>query len=114
MFPDGNIFDNAKWVKCCIQHDLSYWKGGTKAEREKADNDLQMCVADVGEKGISAVMHFGVKIGGAPVYPTWYRWGYGWPYSRGYKPLSEKEVDQVNKRLIELRELINETIKPKE
>jgi hypothetical protein len=110
MFPDGDLRDSSKWVKCCIKHDLSYWKGGTKSAREKADDDLQKCVAEAGEKSISKIMHLGVKVGGSPVYPTWYRWGYGWPYNRGYKPLSQKETDQVIKRMTELRKLVDETI----
>lgn len=111
MFPDGVINDDSKWVKCCIKHDLAYWKGGTESERDKADEDLKKCVADTGEEEISAVMHFGVKVGGSPVYPTWYRWGYGWPYNRGYKPLSDKENEQVKQRLMELRDLLDEAIK---
>lgn len=114
MFPDGNLIDDSKWVKCCIRHDLAYWKGGAESDRIKADDELQQCVEALGDKTISSVMRLGVKIGGAPVYPTWYRWGYGWPYSRGYKSLSKEELQQVNNRLKELRELINTTIESNE
>lgn len=85
--------------------------GGTQNEREKADDNLQQCVESLGEKELSTIMRLGVKVGGAPVFPTWYRWGYGWPYSRGYKKLSEDERNQVNTRLLELRALIDETLK---
>ncbi len=85
--------------------------GGSKEARKQADQDLQQCVEKLGEKELSNIMHLGVKIGGAPVFPTWYRWGYGWSYSRGYQTLTDDELKQVNSRLVELRDLIDATIK---
>ncbi len=110
LFPDGNFVDDSKWLQCCVSHDLAYWKGGVEVEREKADKELQECVDRAGEKVISTLMHAGVKVGGAPVFPTWYRWGYGWPYTRGYKALTNVEKEQINQRLSELRNLIDKTI----
>ena len=110
LFPDGSLVDDTKWLNCCIEHDLAYWKGGSQKDRDAADKELQRCVERVGEKGISSLMHAGVKIGGAPVYPTWYRWGYGWPYARGYKKLTPEERRMVKHRLEELRNQINRAI----
>ena len=106
-FPDGDLENNAKWMQCCIKHDYAYWKGGTKIERETADIKLKQCVAELGENNIAEIMHWGVRIGGEPFYPTWYRWGYGWPYNRGYAPLTKEEEQQVKFRMIELRSLID-------
>jgi hypothetical protein len=33
----------------------------------------------------------GVFVGGTPFLPTPFRWGYGWPYFRGYGVLSTEE-----------------------
>ena len=33
----------------------------------------------------------GVRVGGSPYWPTQFRWGYGWPYPRGYQALSPDE-----------------------
>lgn len=42
LFIDGT-FENPELLKdCCFQHDIVYWQGGTKREREVADLDL-MC-----------------------------------------------------------------------
>jgi hypothetical protein len=49
----------------------------------------------------------GVRVGGSPYFPTTYRWGYGWPYPRGYKPLSEEEIQEVKTRLEHFKILIN-------
>jgi hypothetical protein len=46
-------------------------------------------------------MYLGVRSGGHPVFPTWYRWGYGWTYGRGYKPLTGEEQKRVSKKLEE-------------
>jgi hypothetical protein len=45
----------------------------------------------------------GVRVGGSPLFPTSYRWGYGWSYQRGYQPLSEREKRQVSDQVQRLR-----------
>lgn len=110
VFPDGVADNQAKWLSCCIRHDFAYWKGGTYAEREAADDALQQCVQDLGENNLSVVMHLGVRVGGSPLFPTWYRWGYGWPYMRGYQSLSEQERAQIVTQLQVLQGLIGEFI----
>ena len=40
----------------------------------------------------------GVRVGGTPYLPTPFRWGYGWPYPRFYKELSEKETEMIEKQ----------------
>lgn len=94
-FPDGHAEDDTLWRDCCIAHDLAYWAGGSYADRQAADEALALCVADVGEPEIAKLMLAGVRVGGSPFFPTSYRWGYGWPYVRGYAPLSETEKQQI-------------------
>src|SRR5258706_9019152 len=43
-------------------------------------------------------MYDGVRVGGHPVFPTWYRWGFGWPYKRGYARLTTGEQGQVARK----------------
>ncbi|MFO7603799.1 MAG: FAD-binding oxidoreductase [Gammaproteobacteria bacterium] len=100
-FPDGTLTQKTLWQKCCIAHDLAYWRGGSFEEREAADLGLQACVQSVGEPKVAILMHTGVRVGGSPYFLTDYRWGYGWPYLRGYKPLSDTELEEVNVRLEE-------------
>lgn len=106
VFPDGTIKQQSLWVSCCIRHDLAYWKGGTFEERQQADQALEQCVIDIGRPEIASIMHMGVRVGGSPFFPTSYRWGYGWSYLRGYKPLSEEEKKLIGQRLDEFRLLI--------
>lgn len=100
LFPDGTFEIRDKWCDCCQTHDVAYWQGGSSDERVLADAALRKCVLTrTGDKGLAETMSFGVKVGGSPAFPTWYRWGYGWPYGRGYQPLSRVEKLQVQKRL---------------
>ena len=94
-FPDGTIEQKQLWLSCCIAHDKAYWQGGTYEQRKTADLALQQCVASVGHPNIAQLMLAGVRVGGSPYFPTAFRWGYGWPYLRGYRPLSDDELKQV-------------------
>ena len=45
-----------------------------------------------------------VQAGGEPYFPTWYRWGYGWPLGRGYQELSPEEEEMVAEKLRKFRQ----------
>lgn len=94
-FPDGTLQYRDLWQACCTAHDLAYWQGGTRAEREQADLALRACVQQVGEPQIAELMLQGVRVGGSPYWPTTYRWGYGWPWPRGYGELTAEERAQI-------------------
>ena len=95
IFPDGTFEQEELWLSCCTAHDYAYWQGGTNDERLAADERLRECVAEVGEPLIANLMLGGVTVGGSPYFPTPFRWGYGWSYLRGYKPLTDSEKKQV-------------------
>jgi hypothetical protein len=100
LFPDGTMRDRDKWCDCCLQHDIAYWRGGTEEERKRSDERLRDCVFErTGDKVLAAAMYMGVRAGGHPTFPTWYRWAYGWPYGRGYQPLTGEELQQVKEKL---------------
>lgn len=94
-FPDGTWKKHDLWLSCCIAHDRAYWQGGTYGERLIADEALKQCVASLGEPEIAQLMLVGVRAGGSPYLPTSFRWGYGWPFPRGYRALSDEELKQV-------------------
>lgn len=94
-FPNGTLQQQNLWLQCCVEHDKAYWKGGTYQDRINADQALRQCVAAVGEPEVAQLMLAGVRVGGSPYFPTTFRWGYGWPYPRGYGALTEEESKQV-------------------
>lgn len=94
-FPDGTRTHKTLWRSCCVAHDRAYWQGGTYDERQIADSELRSCVAHAGEPAIAALMLAGVRVGGSPYWPTRFRWGFGWPWPRGYRALTAVERDQI-------------------
>jgi len=95
-FPNGNFDQSELWLSCCTAHDYAYWQGGSFNQRVVADLALRQCVTNVGEPTIAALMFAGVRVGGSPFFPTSFRWGYGWPYPRWYKALTESEKKQIS------------------
>ena len=98
-FPNGTLETKTLWLSCCTAHDSAYWQGGSYAERLQADKDLRSCVAQTGQPEIAQLMLAGVRVGGTPYLPTTFRWGYGWPYPRGYKALTTDERKLVQSSL---------------
>lgn len=100
LFVDGTFKDKDLWRDCCVEHDVAYWRGGTREERLAADEKFRACVErKTGDKALARLMYEAVRAGGGPHFPTWYRWGYGWPQGRGYKALTDEELSAVEKKL---------------
>lgn len=112
LFPDRSLINEDDWCECCIEHDIAYWQGGTKEQRQQADKLFRECIlSKTNDKVLANIMYVGVRFGGSPYFPTWYRWGYGWNYQRGYDPLTPEEKKMAQTRLNEFQ---NEKIKEKE
>lgn len=100
MYPDRSTSTGKDWCSCCVAHDRAYWRGGSEADRLKADEELRRCVEDkTGDASRAALMFRGVRLGGGAHLPTPFRWGYGWPYGRGYQTLSAEESAQADRLL---------------
>jgi hypothetical protein len=98
--PNGVPYEsNKKWLHCCVEHDVSYWKGGTSEEKLNADKTFESCVTKESNSIIGKIMYLGVRGGGSQGGPTSWNWGYGWVVPRGYVALSETELFFVNQQL---------------
>ncbi|MGO0307219.1 hypothetical protein ACTL6P_11510 [Endozoicomonas acroporae] len=95
LFPNGTLSQPDQWLHCCVSHDFTYWQGGTEEGRLHSDQALRQCLRESGHPRIGAVMYAGVRFGGSPLWPTPFRWGFGWEYPRLYRPLSSEELYQV-------------------
>lgn len=111
LFPDGTADTPSLWLHCCMKHDLAYWAGGSLDKKHQADKALAKCVKQTGQATISQLMHSGVVLGGSAYYPTFYRWGYGWPYLRGYQALTPDEKTAVIAQLNDTKRHINEYLR---
>lgn len=84
---DGcSVAPDFDFAGCCIRHDEHYWLGGTKEARLEADRELRGCIAGHGHTALAHLYYLGVRLGGSPLLPTPWRWGFGWPYYRSYDP----------------------------
>lgn len=110
-FPNGTFEQQELWLSCCTAHDLAYWQGGTYEQRMAADQALHSCVEKLGEPAVAALMLTGVRVGGTPYLPTEFRWGYGWPYLRGYKAVTAEEEQKIRVRLRSSKDVIVDFIK---
>lgn len=79
MWPDGG------WGQCCVEHDIPYWCGGSREQRLEADRRLRECVADRSGSLMAWMMFLGVRVGGYPSLPFYWRWGFGHPWPEGYR-----------------------------
>jgi hypothetical protein len=97
-FPNGIEYPNQdKWALCCVQHDVSYWKGGTAEDRAEADKQLRACIIEQNEPNTAGLVYLGVRHADTETHGTTHRWGYGWVINRGYTPLTETDKAQVAK-----------------
>jgi hypothetical protein len=100
LFPDKALIGKVNWCSCCLAHDIAYWQGGTASQRLKVDIAFRKCIYQkTGSKALAYTMYAGVRGGGHPVFPVWYRWGYGWPYRTTYHALTAAEKAMVEKKL---------------
>ncbi len=72
------------WEYCCDEHDQAYAVGGTKEQRWAADRALLQCVTNNGHPIWAFIMWCAVRVGGHPILPMPWRWGFTKPYYKGY------------------------------
>lgn len=96
-FPDGTWENKELFLDCCTLHDFAYWQGGTVEQRIKADQEFSQCISDIGQPELAQFMLVGVRVGGSPYWPTPFRWGYGWPYPKGYGKLTAIELEHIRR-----------------
>lgn len=97
--PEGTPEHRGAWLHCCIEHDVSYWQGGSKAKKLKADQRLRSCIEDAGYDQIAKLYYYAVRAGGTPNLDTSWRWAYGWPYKIGYRELTKEQLQSVQEEL---------------
>jgi hypothetical protein len=92
LFPDKDYLSGASWCGCCVEHDYAYWKGGSDADRLAADLANEDCIIKrTGDTTVAHMVFRANRAGGSKHYPTWYRWGYGWPYEMKAIPDSSRQ-----------------------
>lgn len=97
LFFEGTPSNPCLWYEDCREHDLAYWKGGTREERKQADLKLREGIREKGKPVVAFLMYAGVRMGGTPWLPTPWRWGFGWKgFPCGYRELGKEETSSSN------------------
>jgi hypothetical protein len=96
FFPTSAFGTETAVSRCCLEHDIAYWQGGTQDERWAADEAFRAClISCTGNERLAEMMVDAVRMGGTPHFPSWYGWGYGWNPARGYTQLTAEEQELV-------------------
>lgn len=97
--PEGTRCDDDAWLHACLEHDFRYWQGGTRQQRREADIVLREQIRETGNPGMGNLAFVAVRLGGSALWPTPFRWGYGWEqYPRFPRPLTAREEKLVKKK----------------
>lgn len=99
MSPDSSGLDadhKDNLLHCCVTHDVSYWQGGTQAQKKAADAQLYLCIKDASNEVVATIYYEAVRYFGISQLPTPFHWGYGWTTNRGYTPLNQQEQQKVD------------------
>lgn len=92
-WPDGDPSDTSDYRDCCQVHDYAYWCGGSREGRAAADDALRMCVAKKRGDAYGRLIWLGVRVGGHPAVPMYFRWGYGHAYTGRYPSPTAGEAE---------------------
>ena len=85
LVPDFNF------SRCCDNHDIRYWAGGSASDRKAADIKFRNCIRRADHRILAEIYYYGVRVAGTPYLPTPWRWGFGWDFPYGYGDGSEKQ-----------------------
>lgn len=97
------VLSKLSFTECCVEHDVAYWLGGTKEQKDKSDMQLKACMQNkLNPKfnkeisvSVAQTYYLGVQAGGVNFMPNSFRWGYGWNYVRPYTELTSEELTQA-------------------
>ena len=95
-FPEGTISQPDLWKHCCLIHDLHFWAGGTRKERDLMDINFKECIAETGMPRTAEMMYQAVRAGShSPFQFKGKHWGNGWREKAYYEKLKVENVNQV-------------------
>lgn len=103
-YPEGTWSQPELWKHCCLEHDLYFWAGGTKAERRQSDVLLKECVEETGEYFQAQLIYWAVSAGSySPIKFSDKKWNYGWPMRTTLRSLTSQDIDQIDEELLKTR-----------
>lgn len=95
-YPEGTKERPDLWKHCCLMHDMFFWAGGNKNNRDEADRELRSCIELTGAKKIARVMYAAVRLGSySPIKYSNKKWNFGWPNRPTHQSLTSLDIDSI-------------------
>lgn len=100
-YPEGTREEPELWKVCCLEHDMYFWAGGTRADRDRADLGLRSCVEKRAGTSQANLMYYAIRAGSlSPIkYPD-KKWNNGWRERPDYQKLSEEDIDRIEAEIL--------------
>lgn len=113
-YPEGTNEQPNLWKHCCLIHDMYFWAGGSKSDRDVADLDLKSCIEETGAYRQASLMYYAVRAGSySPIKYPKRKWNNGWNDGRKVRSLSFEDVDLVESEITSGYDYISSDIKSK-
>lgn len=92
--------------QCCYEHDLYYWAGGNKGDRNTIDLKFKSCIEKVDKKLLAFIMYSGVRLGShSPWKFEGKQWGNAWGEEIRNEKLLRSEINLLQDSLTLQNEL---------
>ena len=98
--PEGVPSNRTAWKNCCLMHDMYFWAGGDKEDRDESDLHLRRCVEDKGYPKLAWVIYQAVRLGSySPIKFENKKWNFGWPERPVHQKLTGEDIDRIEKEI---------------
>lgn len=99
-YPEGTKEEPDLWKHCCLMHDMFFWAGGNKHDRNDSDIELKSCIEKTGAVEQARIMYFAVRAGSySPIKYPKKRWNHGWRTRPEFQKLTPEDVTEIENEL---------------
>lgn len=99
-YPEGTRETPDLWKHCCLMHDMYFWAGGNKKDRDNADHELRSCIKATGAIAQSRLMYLAVRLGSySPLKYPKKKWNHGWAKRPEFQTLSRDDILEIEREL---------------
>lgn len=100
-FPDGTTKEPELWKHCCLKHDMFFWAGGSREDRDQADLELRSCVESTGQMDLAKLMYWTVRVTSySPIKYSKKKWNHGWPSRPDSQALTSDDIDEIEREIL--------------
>lgn len=111
-YAEGTLTKPDQWKHCCLVHDMYFWAGGLRKDRDNADLELKACIEDTGAPMQARIIYYAVRAGSfSPIKYPKRQWNNGWNDGRKEQKLSREDIDMIEEEIYHQHDYIPLEIK---